>query len=400
MFKNLKKLLIPILSITPLSSQVYAQSDVQSLADSNICFAIDLFKRLSSDSGNIFISPYSISVALAMTCKGAKAETEKEMTRVLHFNNDSTIHQMFSKTQHLLDSLKDDKNKLFVANSIWPQKTYTFLPDYIYFLKENYRIEVTYVDYVKNTEEARQTINSWVADKTSDKIKDLLQPGILDPLTRLVLTNAIYFKGVWVKTFDKKLTTVRDFFLTSGDSVKVPLMEQKGLFGYSESEGVKLLEIPYSGNEFSMILFLPEKKDGLLALESQLSLKTLKRKVAALQKQEIFVRLPKFRMEKSIQLNETLKSMGMQLAFSDMADFSGMDGTKDLFISDVVHKAFVDANEEGTEAAAATGSAMSLRSAPRQQPKTFIADHPFLFLIRHNATNTILFAGRVADPRS
>lgn len=376
---------------------VFSQDSARSPADGNAAFAIDLYKKLSSDSGNLFLSPYSISVALAMTYRGAKGNTETEMANVLHFNNIQDVHKSFATIRKSLDSAGKGKNCLLTANSLWPQKGYPFLPAYTSFLKKWYGVSISYLDYKRNIAVARRTINTWVSGKTQGKIIDLLPEGALDNATRLVLINAIYFKGVWATQFDKAKTGDGDFFPLAGDSVRVPLMRMTSKFNYAQLEGMKFLELPYTGERLSLVVLLPDERAGLPSLESALTPATIKQGLDSLCKQKVEVAMPRFKIEKGFMLNETLRSMGMASAFSADADFSGMDGTKNLFITAAVHKAFVEVNEEGTEAAAATGVAVGRMSVAPKTP-AFIADHPFLFIIRDRVTGTILFIGRVVNP--
>jgi len=255
------------------------------------------------------------------------------------------------------------------------------------------------VNFATDAEGARKTINAWVEKQTRDKIKDLIQPGVLDSLTRLVLTNAIYFKGDWASPFKKDGTKDGDFFAADGQKVAAPMMHQTGHFGYLDGGELQALEMPYKGDALSMVVLLPKAKDGLPALEKKLSATSAVVWIAGLRKQQVQVAMPRFTTTAEFMLKETLSAMGMTDAFSDRADFSGMDGVKDLFISAVIHKAFVDVNEEGTEAAAATAVVMKSTGMPAP-PVEFRADHPFVFLIRDTRSGCILFVGRMANPKT
>ena len=378
-----------------------AAADVKTLVKDNTAFAIDLYQKLrTSSEGNIFFSPYSISTALAMTYAGARGDTEKQMTQVLHFSLDQkNLHPTFAELEQNLNQVQKKGNvNLCIANSLWPQKDYIFLKDYLSVLKQSYGTSVSPMDYKNAAEPARQAINKWVEGKTSEKIRDLIQPGVLDQLTRLVLVNAIYFKGNWAEQFKTSNTQNAPFFLLSGKSVQALLMNQKHKFRYTETDSEQVLELPYAGNQLSMLVILPKQKKGLPELEKRLNEGSIGRWNAALTEQEIVVFLPKFKMTSQFLLNQALVAMGMPDAFCDKADFSGMDGRKDLYISAAIHKAFVDVNEEGTEAAAATAVVMRFLSAMPPQLEIFRADHPFIFLIRENVTGSILFIGRVMDP--
>jgi serpin B len=365
-------------------------------------FALDLYKQLRGEEGNLFFSPYSISTALAMTYAGARGDTAQEMAQTLHFPADSEL--LHASHAALLNQLQGDGQKrgfqLNVANALWGQKGEPFLSPFLTLVRDRYRAGLSELDFKANPEEARKTINTWVEKKTQDKIQNLLPQGSVTPLTRLVLTNAIYFKGDWANQFLKPATHEQPFTTGAGAAVKVPMMNQTNQFGYLDADTFQMLEMPYVGKELSMVMLLPKKTDGLAELEKTLTADKLTGWVGKLRPTRVQVGFPKFKMTKGISLADTLAKMGMPLAFSDKADFSGMNGSRDLFITGVFHKAFVDVNEEGTEAAAATGVVVGVRSAPRP-PKVvrFVADHPFVFLIRDVRSGSVLFMGRVTDPR-
>lgn len=363
-------------------------------------FALELYGKLKEAKGNIFFSPHSISTALAMTYAGARKDTASQMADVLHFTLDNQeLHPAFGK---LLDALNAIQVKgdiqLHAANSLWPQQGYPLLKEYLDLVKKHYGVTITPQDYKRAAEQARQTINRWVEEKTKERIKNLIQPGVLSALTRLVLVNAIYFKGNWASQFDEKGTRDDTFFLLSGQTVQTPMMTQEQEFDYGEHEHVQILELPYQGGDLSMLVFLPKEKQGLPDLEQNLTPDNLKRWTTNLKKRKMRVFLPKFKMTSEFRLDETLAAMGMGDAFDpNKADFSGMDGRPHwLFIGAVLHKAFVEVNEEGTEAAAAT--AVVFRITMAAPSPVFRADHPFIFLIRENKTNAILFLGRILDP--
>jgi len=372
--------------------------DLSALAKGNNQFAFDLYGRLRTEPGNLFFSPNSISTALAMTYAGAKADTESQMADALHYDlAPDRLHPAFSTLVERLHGRTKKGIEIKVANRLWGQTGYEFLPAYIQVTKQQYRAELGQVDFVQQTEAARQAINTWVEEQTNDKIKDLIPSGVLNEMTRLVLTNAIYFKGDWGSQFDKKATKDATFHLSATENVDVPMMFQKEEFKYGAVDDVQILELPYVGNDLSMLVLLPKEVDGLPSLEEKLTLDNLGKWSSALRKQKVDVYLPKFTMTSQFSLDGVLRAMGMTAAFdSGQADFSGMIGKKELYITAVVHKAFVDVNEQGTEAAAATGVAVGVTSV--QITPTFRADHPFVFLIRDNQTGSILFMGRVANP--
>jgi serpin B len=379
--------------VAPVSAQ-----DLKTLTGNNNQFAMDLYGRLKENSGNLFFSPYSISTALAMTYAGSRNNTEREMARTMRYTlGQDKLPAVFSAQQASLRAIeKKGDVQLSVANALWPHLTYTFLPEFIELNRRYYGVDITQVDYVTATEAARLTINDWVDKKTSGKIKDLIGPDILDPLTRLVLTNAIYFKGFWAEQFKKDATRPMAFHVTETETKDVPTMFQKNTFRYKATQDVQVLELPYKGRDLSMIVLLPRDIDGLDAMEKTLNAEQLNAWTADLHDMELNVFLPKFTMTSEFSLSDALKAMGMKDAFTQAADFSGMDGTTLLMITAVLHKAFVAVDEEGTEAAAATAVVIGIKSMPMLEE--FRANHPFLFLIRENVTGSILFLGRVADP--
>jgi serine protease inhibitor len=398
--RNAVGLLLPFLlaiSISPAFAEEQ-RPDLKAAVAGNNTFALNLYSILKKEEGNLFLSPYSISSALAMTYGGARGDTAEEMAKALHFTlGADRTHFAFSELDIAFDKIQEKGQvQLHIANSLWPQKDYPLLPEYLKLTKQYYGVSITSVDYVKAAKETCKLINTWVEDKTKDKIKDLIRPGDLDPVTVLVLVNAIYFKGNWASQFDPKRTTKSDFSLSGNAKTQVPMMYQEGKFGYGEIEGAQLLELPYVGKELSMVIVLPKKPEGLSDVENQFTAKNLDAWLSHISEQDVNIYLPKFKVTwGTFELNKPLQALGMRMAFGSGADFSGMDGTRSLFIGLVLHKAFVEVNEEGTEAAAATAVVMK-RSAPRIH--TFRADHPFLFLIKENVTGSILFVGRVLDP--
>jgi serpin B len=380
---------------------VAEETHLQTVVAGNNSFALDLYGHLRGQDGNLFFSPYSISTALAMTYGGARGETAAQMAKTLRFDlSPNKLHPAFAALQADIVAIQQKgKVKLVVANSLWPQEGCLFLPDYLDLCRKYYGTTVTPLDYVKDAESSRETINDWVEDKTNKKITNLIGPGVLDAKTRLILVNAIYFKGDWANPFKAAATKQQPFYVTSAKSVQVPLMHQKDEFGYADRDGIQVLKLPYSGDDLSMVVLLPRKTDGLADLETKLTAQNLTAWIANLHPQEVNVFLPKFKMTSQFSLGDKLAALGMTDAFTDKADFSGMDGQRDLYISAVIHKAFVDVNEEGTEAAATTAVAMRAFAMLKPPPTpVFRADHPFLFLIRENRTGSILFLGRIADP--
>jgi len=384
-----------------LSEAEQAHRDIKSLIADNSAFAVDLYRQLAGGQGNLFFSPYSISTALAMTYAGARENTAAEMAKTMHFSLDQErLHPAFAELQAGLNKVQEAGDvRLSVANSLWPQEGYSFLPEYLSLVETRYGTRITPVDFAGSRNAACATINRWVEEKTENKIKDLVQPGALTDPTYLVLVNAIYFKGKWLSEFDPSDTRDGTFYISAKESVQAPLMWQEEVFRYGEAPSLQILELPYRGEELSMLILLPRRIDGLAQLEQDLTPENLEAWRARLRGQMVEIYLPKFRAELTFQLTQTLEAMGMRDAFVfGKANFAGMDGRTDwLFIGGVIHKAYVDVNEQGTEAAAATAVGMMGGAPPR--PKEFRADHPFLLLIQDNRTGSLLFLGRVVDPR-
>jgi serpin B len=369
-------------------------------------FAIELHARLTRQPGNLFYSPASLSMALAMTYAGARGETAAEMARVLHFPAEQDrLHEALAALRKGLNEAGSGAKgslQLRLANRLWGQEGYHFLPDFLALTRESYGAELAQADFLHEAEQARQAINAWVAERTEGKIADLIPPGMLDDRTRLVLTNAIYFKGRWSRPFLKAATRDDTFHVSGDKAVTVPLMFKNDDFAYRAVDGLKVLELPYDKGELSSVVILPDAVDGLPALEASLTAEDLGRWLGQLRRRKVQVYLPRFKVTSQFSLGGVLAEMGMGLAFDkDRADFSGISTQERLHVSAVVHKAFVDVNEEGTEAAAATGVMMATRAAMvRQEPAVFRADHPFLFLIRDTRSGSILFMGRVVNPRA
>jgi serpin B len=369
-------------------------------------FAVDLYAKLAAGNDNLFFSPQSISTALAMTYSGAGGETATQMAHVLHIQTsaDALATGEAALIKRLNEAGSRGLYQLTVANRLWGAQGYHFLDGFLKTLHDNYQADLQQLDFAAQPQQAAQTINAWVEQKTNGKIKDLISASALTPLTKLVLTNAVYFKGKWETPFKPESTQTAPFFLSAEKQADVPLMFLKSHMRaaqvtLADSANLQILELPYTQDELSLLVLLPKQRDGLAALEKKLSWENVKQWIGSLRRQEVNIWLPKFKLEAQFQLAEVLKDLGMPLAFSDKADFSGMDGQHDLLISDVVHKAYVDVNEEGTEAAAATGVMVGAMAMPAAPPLEFRADHPFVFLIRENRTGSILFMGRVTDPR-
>jgi serpin B len=390
-------------------------AELEALAAGNSAFAFDLYQKLRQEGeGNLFYSPYSISAALAMTYAGARGGTEQEMADTLRFTlPQAQLHPAFNALDITLtgqggeeaDESEDaaesgDAFQLSIANALWGQEGYEFLPEFLDTLAQNYGAGMRTLDFVQETETARQTINRWVEENTEGKIVDLLQPGMLNSMVRLVLTNAIYFNGKWALPFEANDTHDETFHRLDGSTVQVPMMSQTGGFRYTEGDGYQAVELPYRDSNMSMVLVLPAES-RFEEIEAAFSAQMLQDVGEALDFEQVHLTVPKFEFESEFELGEALVAMGMASAFGlggDGADFSGMTGDRALAISAVIHKAFVAVDEEGTEAAAATAVIMLEAAAPMDEAVEIKLDRPFLFLIRDGETGTVLFVGRVMDP--
>ncbi len=376
-------------------------SALQTLTKDNTAFALDLYQRVRAKEGNLFFSPFSISIALAMTYMGARGQTESDLAKALHFGvlKSELPGAYAALAERLADIRKEKQLALNVANSLWCQRDYPFTKEFLNLNRQYFDAEVGLVDFANESDAARKQINAWVARKTEDKIKDLLAPNTLDPMSRLVLCNAIYFKGDWAQQFEPIMTRPADFFVSPGRKVQTPIMFREAAIKGRHFDDVSVFELGYKGAALSMIVILPDVLDGLGKLENRLNPTRLARWLGDLNQSKAtnaIIFLPKFKMTSQFNLAQTLATMGMSSAFNEgTADFSGMTGNRKLFISAVTHAAIIEVNEEGTESAAAT---MQLAVEGIHEGPIFRADHPFLFLIRENQTGSILFLGRVVDP--
>jgi serpin B len=376
----------------------------QTLVTGNSAFALDLYQQVRAKPGNLFYSPFSISTALAMTWAGAKAETESAMATTLHFDlPQADLHPAFNWLDLELESRgqgaagSDGKGfRLNVVNALWGQIGYPFEGVFLDTLGLNYGAGMHIVDFQNKPQDSVDIINGWVSDQTEGKIEELVPLEAITDETVLVLTNAIYFNAAWRDPFEPASTADGEFTLVDGSTVTVPLMHGNPEMPYGEGAGYQAVALPYDGDELSMLIILPEA-GTLDAFESSLDAAALDGIVGGLSGHQVDITMPKFKFEYNLGLRETLKAMGMEVAFTPgAADFTGINASGKPYIQDVLHKAFVGVNEAGTEAAAATAVIIGDESAP--QPATIQLDHPFLFLIRDNATGSILFLGRVADP--
>jgi len=367
-------------------------------------FALKIYKKFYSfhSNENIFISPYSIFTALAMAYEGARNVTAEEMRYVLSIEQGNESFHRYMQT--LYESLNErSEYNISTANALWPRIGYNILQNYINIIETYYGGEISEVDYSK-PEEAAGIINSWIEDKTNHLIKNLVSPAAITPDTTLILTNAIYFKGVWELRFDAANTTSREF-KTPGGVVDVPMMQMvntNNFFNYTETEEMQVLELPYSGGDISMLIFLPKKGFNLHDIIEYLNDTAFYDIINSMSEEKVDIYLPRFKIETPIyELNRYLTDLGMPTAFSNNADFSGIDGVGELSISQVLHKAFIKVDENGTEAAAATAVMfVTAVNGDSNSRIIFDCDHPFLFMIYHKQSNTILFMGSIVNPAS
>jgi serine protease inhibitor len=376
-------------------------ADAMPLVEANNRFAFELYARLKDQGGNLFVSPFSISTAFGMTYAGAAGRTAEEMASVFHFPlPQERLHPTFGALVRSLDrGIALGGYELRVANRTWGQQGFPFRDEFVRITRDDYGAEMQQADFEGDPETARTNVNAWVAERTHDRIRDLFPQGTIDTYTRLVLANAIYFKGLWATQFDRAKTQDAPFYLSATEYALVPTMKREDKARLAPLSGATMLELPYRGGDLSMLVVLPHRFDGLPELEAWLTPEALRDAIAALEETPgaIPIALPRFRIESKFMLGRTLSDMGMPAAFqAGAADFSGIDGRQDLHISAAIHQSFVEVNEEGTEAAAATGISVGATSLP---PVSFVANHPFLFVIHDNVTGSILFMGRLADPR-
>jgi serpin B len=381
-------------------------SDLAELVAGNNDFAFALYPQISSGDENLFYSPYSVSIALAMTYAGARGQTAEQMASALHFTlPQDRLHPAFDKLALELESRSESEDlppgqafQLNVANSLWGQSGARFEQDFLDLLARNYAAGMRLVDYEKDAEGARKQINEWVSQSTNQKIKDIIPPGALDALTRLVLANAVYFKAAWMNPFEPDATKPDSFHLLDGTAVEASMMHAQPRLPVMQGEGYSAVELPYAGRQLSMLILLPDE-GKFEDVQNRLDAEMLNTTLSALEWSEVVLSMPKFKFEWSTGLTGGLAALGLSDAFDPAsADFSGMDGARDLYISNILHKAFVAVDEAGTEAAAATVVIVGATAIQPTLPVEFNIDRPFFFLIRDNPTGTILFLGRVTNP--
>jgi serine protease inhibitor len=392
-----------VVLIAVISSQALATERIEMnrLVEANTAFALQLYGKLRSAEGSLALSPYSISSALAMTYAGARGDTARQMEQTLHFDpGNSSLHELFGRLAAALKAAQGS-NELSIANSVWPQEKYPFREEFLNLLNRDYGATVTPLNYEREAEPARATINQWVDAKTRHKITEVIGQGVLNELTRMVLVNAIYFKGTWATPFRENATRPDEFYAQPDTTFTVPFMHKRDEFSYGENDELQVLALPYIGGHLQMVILLPRRRDGIGPLESSLTPASLAAWTSGMRDQEVAVALPRFKLSSGFLLAEALEALGLKDAFDpERADFSGMDGRAHwLYLSEVLHRAYIEVNEKGTEVAAATAlwGFLGAKHVP-ERSREFRADHPFLFLIRDSATGSLLFMGRVGKP--
>lgn len=402
--KNIIVKLVIIVSVF-FSAIITPRAEVFDIINANNTFTFDMYYQLKTEQGNLMFSPYSMSAALAMVYEGAQGGTASEIQKVFHFPTDKLALQSSMSSIINRFNMPHEGYELKTANALWAQSSFPFLENYLSLIDSKYGGKATNVDFMSAAESARLLINDWAAKNTNDRIKDLLAAGSIKPDVRMILANAIYFKGTWMEQFKKENTKTEDFWSSNAKAVSAQLMHTTKKFRYAEASGLQVLELPYKGAELSMFVLLPKKGRELEFLENTLSTANLNQWREQLATRIVHVTFPKFTFYADYSLRKLLAKMGMPTVFTDLADFTGMyDRSKTretLALSEVEQKTFIDNNEFGTEAAAVTAVTMvGMTSVQPEElpPVEFKADHPFLFLIQDNANGNILFFGRVVKP--
>ena len=380
---------------------------VTNLAAANVAFALDVYLKLSimTPADNIFVSPLSVSAALAMTYLGARGDTASMMKKVLRLEawSDPELHAAFGE---ILTALNESNAPytLRTASRLYVSRQHEFIDDFVAATRRHYGAEAALSDFVGDPDGSRLKINKWVEEQTAEKIKDLLPNGSIDSLTAVVLVNAVYFKGDWATKFDSRRTHNSEFIVNAQEKVNVKMMFRHDKYRLSVDSTLdcQVLELPYVSDRLAMVVLLPRQLDGLKSLEKNLTADRLQEALCAVSSArlvEVDVSLPKFRLEQTCPLTDVLVALGMgDLFAADKADLSGMDGGQQLYVSSAVHKAFIDVTEEGSEAAAATAVVVTNRCMPLRPQQKFVANHPFLFVITDNRSGSTVFLGRLSRP--
>ena len=413
--KTSKLLILVVIIGLLLTTPLFSRESGGEVVEANNLFTIELYQQLKNEGENILISPFSVFNAFAMLYPGSDGQTQAIISQTMHF--EQTIKKFLDEMVQLQDSFKAireyEKPALNIANSVWVQQGYPILESYLDILQAYFQSEIRSVDFTDSVKTAKE-INQWVSDKTQNKIKEIINPDIIGQLTTLILCNAIHFKSSWMNPFSEKNTKSEPFFINPEQTIQVDMMNNQKAYRYQEYDGFKMLEMPYkkeyneqgepvSKVDYSMIIFLPDKESSLEQLENQLNYYLMKSYISTLMRSEavqVAVKFPKFRVENTFNLNDPLMAMGMENPFTSLADFSKITGKRDLFISDVIHKTYIDVDEKGTEAAAVTAIIMprGAMPGPVDEVKQFFVDRPFMYIIRENSTGCIIFIGQVTNP--
>ena len=415
--KTSKLLILVVIIGLLLSTPLFSRESGGEVVEANNLFTFELYQQLKNEGENILISPFSVFNAFAMLYPGSDGQTQAVISETMHFEqNIQRFLDDMAQLKKAFEPIREyEKPALNIANSLWAQQGYPILDSYLDILQAYFQSEIRSVDFTDSVKTAKE-INKWVSEKTQGKIKEIINQDIIGQLTTLILCNAIHFKGSWMNPFSEKNTKPESFFISPSEEIQVDMMNHQKAYRYQEYDGFKMLEMPYkkeyneqgepvSKADYSMIIFLPDKKSSLEQLENQLNYYLMKSYISTMMRSEavqVAVKIPKFRVENTFNLNDPLMAMGMDNPFTSLADFSKITGNKDLFISDVIHKTYIDVDEKGTEAAAVTAIIMPRGAvpAPAEEVKQFHADRPFMFLIRENSTGSIIFIGKMKNPES
>ncbi len=384
-------------------SLLSGKENLSAVVKSNNVFGLQLYQQvLKQNAGNLFLSPYSISSTLSMIYAGANGATKEELEKVLHFSiTNLSLHSAWGKWQTELNGLSKNGNvQIQVANGLWLQTGYQFQKRFLGLVKKYYGAGLNNVDFAKKRKAARLAINKWVANKTRQKIRNLLKPGMLKPLTRLFLVNAIYFKGQWLHPFEVNSTQESEFHLSKNQVVEVPMMHQTDQFKIKDFEDFSVIELPYRAEAISMFIFLPRETEGLGKLEKRFSYENVQKWISQLtstQKRSVILSLPRFKIYSGIDLLEPLMNLGIKHVFNN-GDFTGISSQCNLNSGQIIHASYLEVNEKGTEATAVTFVGSVTGGGMLPLPPAFIVDHPFIFLICENKRGGILFIGRITNP--
>ena len=392
-----------LIGFTKLDDSKATTEGVNEIVLANNQFAIDYYNQLDKENKNIFFSPFSISTAIAMTYEGTDGKTAEEIRKVFYFpQNNEQRKSSFAKIYNTLNNeLKNEKITLNIANAIWKEKEYTFKKDFLETINKYYYGKTNSVDFKNAPEPSRKKINEWVEKQTNNKIQKLIPGGVISTYTKMVLTNAIYFKGKWTNLFEQKNTKEKDFLVSEDKNVKTQMMYQTDNFKYYEDTNFQYLQMNYKGNKISMLVILPKDKNGKTIYDFNIpTAKKIPNVINSLKTKEVKINFPKIELRTNYSLKKDLQKMGMKEVFTNNANFSKMDPKNKLKVSEIYHKTYLKVDEEGTEAAAATAIVIAGTTSVPLPPKVFNANHPFAFIIKENKTGEILFIGKIVNPQS